>query len=405
MLHTSANQNFVKVTKIFLDSLDRESGNVSKYRVRLPFHISNVVGASLRAYSFPGNIFTSFSRSVNDSLDFTLVRDDDYQASFTVTWEPKVYEYSNGNLVDYCFTLQTMLHNAVADHPVFGSTGTNPVDFEVLPSPEKKTFIRVSGAGLIEVIILADTRASIPQAPVRTSSNNNRNATGTYANADGVSMSPGDRTLLFGQNNAVENGVYIVLPDMSKERASDFALGTSVSKFTVLVTEGTNRANKTYICTNKPGEDVVGTHELTFVEYLPYTRRSLHRSAASIMGFDAFDLKFTLLLNGVVQVKSPNPVNLNPPKSIDLFIEEFSKDTFGRFYLDSEDRVQIDNTLSRVSLLEIPIRTLKELSIRLEVLGQPIETLRENEHNLSLTVFSLNEEINVPAWVSQNFSN
>ena len=290
MLHTSPNQNFVKVTKVFLDSLDRESGNVSKYRVRLPFHISNVVGASLRAYSFPGNIFTSFTRSVNDSLDFILIRQDDYQATFTVTWEPKVYEYSNGNIVDYCFTLQTMLQNAVAGHPVFGITGTHPVDFEVLPSPEKKTFIRVTGNGLIEVKILSGTGPSF------------------------------------------------------------------------------------------------------------------HRSAASIMGFDALDLTFRQI-NGVVQVKSPNPVNLYPPKSIDLFIEEFSKDVFGRFYLDSEDRVQVDNTLSRVSLLEIPIRTLKELSIRLEVLGQPIETLRENEHNLSLTVFSLNEEINVPAWVLQNFSN
>jgi hypothetical protein len=123
-----------------------------------------------------------------------------------------------------------------------------------------------SGAYVFEI----NTLASIPQAPVRTSSNSNRNATGTYTSTDGVDMNPGDRTLIFRQNNAVENGVYIVLADNSKERASDFAVGTSVSRFTVLVTEGTDRANKTFICANMPGEDVVGTHELRFIEYLPY---------------------------------------------------------------------------------------------------------------------------------------
>jgi hypothetical protein len=124
----------------------------------------------------------------------------------------------------------------------------------------------MSGAYAFEI----NTQPSIPQAPVRSSNIGNRNLANAFTGSDSITLASGDRFLLAGQTNPVENGVYVVLPNLFKERASDFAIGESVSGYTVFIQEGVARANKTYICANMPGEDVVGTHELKFVEYLPY---------------------------------------------------------------------------------------------------------------------------------------
>ena len=87
---------------------------------------------------------------------------------------------------------------------------------------------------------------------------------------DGVtSFTAGMRILLTAQANAKENGLWQVDQTVSSlVRPADFAVGASAAANFVMI-DGPGAANddQGYLCTTLPGQDVVGTHNLTWVQY------------------------------------------------------------------------------------------------------------------------------------------
>jgi hypothetical protein len=82
---------------------------------------------------------------------------------------------------------------------------------------------------------------------------------------DGVALSDGDRVLLIGQLDPIENGIYVV-NNAAWVRASDLAVGFDAAGTAVFVQEGTVNADNGFVCTsNSPS--LVGTASLVFVQF------------------------------------------------------------------------------------------------------------------------------------------
>lgn len=80
---------------------------------------------------------------------------------------------------------------------------------------------------------------------------------------DGVVLTAGDRVMLDQQSAATEDGIYVAVAAGTGTRASDWAVGESVSGRLVTVTEGTANAGFMFLVENVDGSDVVGTDGLT----------------------------------------------------------------------------------------------------------------------------------------------
>ena len=84
---------------------------------------------------------------------------------------------------------------------------------------------------------------------------------------DGVTLSTGDRILIKNQNDATENGIYIVKVSGAPDRVSDMAVGELASGDFTFVTEGTINGDHGFVCTSNSGSDTIGTHDLLFTQF------------------------------------------------------------------------------------------------------------------------------------------
>lgn len=84
---------------------------------------------------------------------------------------------------------------------------------------------------------------------------------------DGVVLATGNRILIKNQLTASENGIYTVNASGAPTRATDLASGASAANTFVFVEEGTVNADTGWVCTDNVGSDVVGTNNLTFVQF------------------------------------------------------------------------------------------------------------------------------------------
>lgn len=75
-----------------------------------------------------------------------------------------------------------------------------------------------------------------------------------------LTLAVGDRVLLCAQTPARDNGIYVVQATSAPERAFDLATGGRASGVLVREAESGNY----YVCTNGPGVDEVGQHDLVF---------------------------------------------------------------------------------------------------------------------------------------------
>ena len=82
---------------------------------------------------------------------------------------------------------------------------------------------------------------------------------------DGVSLSTNDRVLVKDQSSASENGIYIV--GSSPARADDLAAGADAAGMFTFVEKGTVNADNGFVCSSDKGSAVVGTNNLTFVQF------------------------------------------------------------------------------------------------------------------------------------------
>jgi hypothetical protein len=100
---------------------------------------------------------------------------------------------------------------------------------------------------------------------------------------------------------------------------------------------------------------------------------------------------------------SPDPVFLDPVKTIELFIDEIPEySPLAVIYTSNEKYYRSKNEVSFRSrfLDESPPRILSRLTIRVRVNGRPIETGLKNEHSFSFTLYCVTEE-SVPSWFTQ----
>tara|TARA_B100001287_G_scaffold274084_1_gene278709 strand:- start:1171 stop:2634 length:1464 start_codon:yes stop_codon:yes gene_type:complete len=82
---------------------------------------------------------------------------------------------------------------------------------------------------------------------------------------DGVTLSTNDRVLVKDQSSASENGIYIV--GSSPARADDLAAGADAAGMFTFVEKGTVNADNGFVCSSDKGSAVVGTNNLTFVQF------------------------------------------------------------------------------------------------------------------------------------------
>jgi hypothetical protein len=76
----------------------------------------------------------------------------------------------------------------------------------------------------------------------------------------------GQRVLLLNNTNPVENGIWVTAVG-AWTRPVDFPIGGGATNAAVFVAEGTARADTAWVCTDDPGNDVIGTDQLTFVQF------------------------------------------------------------------------------------------------------------------------------------------
>jgi hypothetical protein len=89
--------------------------------------------------------------------------------------------------------------------------------------------------------------------------------TGLFA-IDGVTPVDGDRVLLTGQTDQKQNGPWVVHTG-AWVRPNDFLAAAHAAHAFLFVEEGTNYADTGWVCTTNPPGDVVGTNNLTFVQF------------------------------------------------------------------------------------------------------------------------------------------
>lgn len=103
------------------------------------------------------------------------------------------------------------------------------------------------------------------KAPVRAIATSNLTLSGTQT-IDGVAVVAGNRVLATGQTTASQNGVYVVAAG-AWARAADTAAGSNAASDYLFVQEGTSYADTGWVCASDAGSDIVGTDNLTFVQF------------------------------------------------------------------------------------------------------------------------------------------
>lgn len=83
---------------------------------------------------------------------------------------------------------------------------------------------------------------------------------------DGIALVADDRVLVKNQDDATENGVYVVAAG-AWSRATDLATGFSAANSAIVVAGGSVWGSTRWVCTNDGGSDVVGTDALVFVQF------------------------------------------------------------------------------------------------------------------------------------------
>lgn len=119
---------------------------------------------------------------------------------------------------------------------------------------------------------------------------------------NGVTLSNGDRVLVWKQTSAVENGIYIV--SGSPSRSLDFAAGSSAASTYVF----SQTTKSMYVCTTASGSDIVGTNTLTFeIATTFYTKSG--DSVVRVNNYDRLINYLQAISSGIVNV-SPGTYSL-----------------------------------------------------------------------------------------------
>tara|TARA_R100000278_G_scaffold79389_1_gene61466 strand:+ start:2250 stop:3731 length:1482 start_codon:yes stop_codon:yes gene_type:complete len=136
---------------------------------------------------------------------------------------------------------------ASATNPVTGVTPTSDNHFAT------KSYVDGVSQGLdVKEAVKVATTANITLSGTQT--------------IDGVAVSADERVLVKNQSTASQNGLYLCKSG-SWARTDDLATGDDASSVFVFVDQGTVNADNGFVCSTNKGSAVVGTNNLTFVQF------------------------------------------------------------------------------------------------------------------------------------------
>lgn len=150
-LQETEGPNYTKVTKVYVDSGEREenSGSVYDYRFALRDEIQYVTGMELTSYSFPDEVTPSFRAAYKNwrgtnKIDF-YIDDGTNVGTFTATWPQKKYVFSANPDVftSYVDVLPTLLVEAIGSDPIFGYAGTYDISWVTSVTDDQTTRIKI----------------------------------------------------------------------------------------------------------------------------------------------------------------------------------------------------------------------------------------------------------------------
>lgn len=87
-----------------------------------------------------------------------------------------------------------------------------------------------------------------------------------FPTIDGIQTVEGDRVLLTGQTNQVDNGMWTV-STVAWSRPVDFQAGSSAAGAFTFIEEGTDNHDSGWVCTSDQPYDIVDTHALEFTQF------------------------------------------------------------------------------------------------------------------------------------------
>ena len=152
-----------------------------------------------------------------------------------------------------------------AESVTFGSgNANNPIRLTNLATPTSST--DATTKQYVDATILGLSL----KAPVRAVAVADGALATAYAEGavvDGVTLVAGDRILLLGQADPIENGLYLVAATGAPARTTDLVTGVAASGVYVFVDQGTVYKDRAYVCITDRGTDVVDTNGLQFVQF------------------------------------------------------------------------------------------------------------------------------------------
>lgn len=161
-LETEKGPSYVKVTKIHVDSRDRDASDSASsvdYVVNIPQNVQYVIGCEVTAVDLPIDITPSFlAAQGNTYIDFELTTGG-VTTQFSAQWPERRFTYQDllAPSRSYVTTLQNLLQEAVRYDADFGDGQANEATITVTPTADETTRVTVSGTGITGIRFLFAT--------------------------------------------------------------------------------------------------------------------------------------------------------------------------------------------------------------------------------------------------------
>lgn len=156
-LETEKGPSYVKVTKIYVDSRDRDTTDSTSsvdYIVNIPRNIQYVIGCEVTAVDLPKDLTPSFlapqgTTNGTNYIDFELTTGG-ITTVFSALWPERRFTYEDMLVPSrsYITTLQNILQEAVRYDADFGDGQANEATFTVVATADQLTRVEVSGTGI-----------------------------------------------------------------------------------------------------------------------------------------------------------------------------------------------------------------------------------------------------------------
>ena len=144
-----------------------------------------------------------------------------------------------------------------------GADGGSPIRISNVSTPLQST--DVANKAYVDATIQGMTI----KTPVKVLGDSHTNLASYIVGAqvDGVQLAAGDRFLLIGQQEAKENGIWVISENGDPIRPSDFANDSNASGVYCFVDEGSEYLDRSFICISNTGSDRVGVNDLQWVQF------------------------------------------------------------------------------------------------------------------------------------------